>query len=282
MNLTFLLACGVGHLESVEDCLKQKDLFIDHLHFEITVRHNRLTVFKKLLQDSRFDPSANSNSLIAIAAEKGHLEIFKCLLNDSRVDPSDKNNAAIILAAILNHDEIVDLLLDDDRVNPSIYSNKILHQYCCRGNVHLVQKILQNKNFQPLGCHPALFACAGNRFGNRVSHDKILKIVLKDKRFQFDKKTMRKCFKQVFKNKSLKCCDLLVNDLRIGSKLFKLHVCFDNLKMIQTRAATICFALQDLQLPALLTLFILDEIFPNQITMWSLWQLITKVKHFSK
>lgn len=283
MNFKFSVACRLGNLEFVEYCLKQKDLVIDYQDFESAVRFSQTNVVKKLLQDPRFDPSANSNSLIRIAAQKGNLEIFKCLLNDSRVDPSDNENAAINIAEMWRHDDIVDLLLDDDRVNPSIYSNTILRQYCCRGNMHLVRKILQNKHSRPIGCHPALFACVGNGIDNMCSQDKILKIVLEEKRFDFnDKMMMHNCFMHAFRNKSFKCCDLLVNDLRIGSKLFDLDVCFENLKMIQTRAATIYFAMQDLQLPALLTLFILDEIFPNQITMWSKWQLITKIKHFLK
>jgi hypothetical protein len=51
--------------------------------------------------------------------------------------------------------------------------------------------------------------------------------------------------------------------------------------MIRERAATVCFALQDLELPAPLTLEILDALFPpNNIRMWAKWELITAVKHF--
>jgi hypothetical protein len=50
--------------------------------------------------------------------------------------------------------------------------------------------------------------------------------------------------------------------------------------MIRERAATICFAMQDLELPAPLTLEILDALCPNSIRMWAKWELITAVKHF--
>jgi hypothetical protein len=50
--------------------------------------------------------------------------------------------------------------------------------------------------------------------------------------------------------------------------------------MIRDRAATICFALQDLELPAPLTLEILDADCQNSIRMWAKWELITRIKHF--
>ena len=50
--------------------------------------------------------------------------------------------------------------------------------------------------------------------------------------------------------------------------------------MIRDRATTICFAMQDLELPAPLTLEIIDALCPNSIRMWAKWELITMVKHF--
>lgn len=43
---------------------------------------------------------------------------------------------------------------------------------------------------------------------------------------------------------------------------------------------TICMSLQELDLPALQTLLIIDELLPNQYTMHFKWRAITKVKHF--
>lgn len=45
-------------------------------------------------------------------------------------------------------------------------------------------------------------------------------------------------------------------------------------------AASLCFALQPLRLPALLTLLILDELLDNNERMWLKWELVTRVKHF--
>jgi hypothetical protein len=50
---------------------------------------------------------------------------------------------------------------------------------------------------------------------------------------------------------------------------------------IRERAAEICIALQDLELPAFVTLMIVDEaVHENSIRMWAKWELITAVKHF--
>jgi hypothetical protein len=51
--------------------------------------------------------------------------------------------------------------------------------------------------------------------------------------------------------------------------------------MIRERATEICVALQELGLPAFVTLMIVDEaVHENSIRMWAKWELITAVKHF--
>jgi hypothetical protein len=51
--------------------------------------------------------------------------------------------------------------------------------------------------------------------------------------------------------------------------------------MIRERATEICVGLQDLELPAFVTLTIIDEaVHENSIRMWAKWELITAVKHF--
>jgi hypothetical protein len=51
--------------------------------------------------------------------------------------------------------------------------------------------------------------------------------------------------------------------------------------MIRERATEICVGLQDLGLPALVTLEIVDQSVPeNEIRMWAKWELITAAKHF--
>jgi hypothetical protein len=55
---------------------------------------------------------------------------------------------------------------------------------------------------------------------------------------------------------------------------------FSQMYVIRDRAATICMAMQDLELPALITLELLDAAFPNDIPMHKKWQLVTAAKHF--
>ena len=50
--------------------------------------------------------------------------------------------------------------------------------------------------------------------------------------------------------------------------------------MIRYPAFVILTALQDLDLPALLLVEILDEAFPNSIPMHKKWDLVVAVKHF--
>jgi Leucine-rich repeat (LRR) protein len=51
--------------------------------------------------------------------------------------------------------------------------------------------------------------------------------------------------------------------------------------MIRELATEICIGLQSLELPAFVTLTILDEaVHENSIRMWAKWELITAVKHY--
>jgi hypothetical protein len=53
------------------------------------------------------------------------------------------------------------------------------------------------------------------------------------------------------------------------------------LRAMASRATTICIGLQDLELPAFVTLQIIDALFEgNSVRMWAKWELITAVKHF--
>jgi hypothetical protein len=54
-----------------------------------------------------------------------------------------------------------------------------------------------------------------------------------------------------------------------------------HISFIRERATEICIGLQDLELPAFVTLTIIDEaVHENSIRMWAKWELITAVKHF--
>jgi hypothetical protein len=76
---------------------------------------------------------------------------------------------------------------------------------------------------------------------------------------------------------------LPLSDLSENSRarLEELFAVTTHIGMIRERATEICIGLQDLELPALITLEIIDEaVHENAIRMWAKWELITAVKHF--
>jgi hypothetical protein len=66
-------------------------------------------------------------------------------------------------------------------------------------------------------------------------------------------------------------------------RLNEILVATTHIGMIRERATEICIGLQDLELPAFVTLQIIDEaVHENSIRMWAKWELITAVKHHKK
>jgi hypothetical protein len=75
-----------------------------------------------------------------------------------------------------------------------------------------------------------------------------------------------------FTDESAEQCALRVNEILAATT----HIGF-----IRERATEICLGLQSLELPAFVTLTIIDEaVHENSIRMWAKWELITAVKHF--
>jgi hypothetical protein len=78
-------------------------------------------------------------------------------------------------------------------------------------------------------------------------------------------------------------CKLLEKGKRVLSRdsLCKIIVVATHIRVIRDRATEICVGLQDLELPVLVTLAIVDEsVHENSIRMWAKWELITTVKHY--
>jgi hypothetical protein len=75
-----------------------------------------------------------------------------------------------------------------------------------------------------------------------------------------------------FTAESAEQCALRVNEILAATT---------HIGMIRDRATEICVGLQSLELPAFVTLTIIDEaVHENSIRMWAKWELITAVKHF--
>ncbi len=64
------------------------------------------------------------------------------------------------------------------------------------------------------------------------------------------------------------------------SKLPELFAATTSLLMIRARATDALIGLADLDLPALLSVEILDALFPNSIPMHKKWDLVVAVKHW--
>jgi hypothetical protein len=78
--------------------------------------------------------------------------------------------------------------------------------------------------------------------------------------------------------------DFLTSDHRVVRE-FKGLVCWllhQKLSLISPRACEVAFALQDLHLPVLLTLFIIDEVcqLAPFVTMFLKWTMLARIKHF--
>jgi len=52
--------------------------------------------------------------------------------------------------------------------------------------------------------------------------------------------------------------------------------------IFRSRVVAVCIAMQNLHLPALQTLMIVDEMLANSYTDYDKWALITAVKHFQR
>ncbi len=72
-----------------------------------------------------------------------------------------------------------------------------------------------------------------------------------------------------------------VREVDARARLRDLSACSTQLGAIRESATTLCIGLQDLELPVLVTLEIVDAAFPNAIRMAAKWDLIAAVKHFT-
>jgi hypothetical protein len=63
------------------------------------------------------------NDALLSAVRNGHVDVVDCLLRHAMFDPSADDNCAIKLAAECGHVAVVERLLQDERVNPSAGDN---------------------------------------------------------------------------------------------------------------------------------------------------------------
>ena len=148
----FIVALRIGNATMVD--LLLQDSRVDpsvnsNLAIQKASEYGHLSVVERLLQDSRVDPSASNNWAIRAASSNGHLSVVERLLQDSRVDPSASNNWAIGYASLNNHLAIVERLLQDPRVDPSMNHNAVIVYASRNGHLSVVERLLQDNRVDP-------------------------------------------------------------------------------------------------------------------------------------
>jgi ankyrin repeat protein len=201
-----------------------------------------LAFFKRLLLYERVDVSNEEHYGFCMAVACSVIELINRILQEQRVDPSADNNCAICQAAINGNLAVVERLLQDKRVDPSADYKYVVRWAAINGHVKVVDLLLEDYRVDPSAFYYAIMWAAEN------GHVKLV-----DRLFRVP---------SVYST-----VDLPADQLK-------------HLSMIRSRCTEVCNALQDLGLPALLTLGILDELIPNEIRMWAKWELVTAVKHF--
>jgi surface antigen len=249
LNEALVRAAENGHVDVVDYLLRHAmfDPSADYNHaIRIAAQNGHLAVVERLLHDERVDPSANDNYAVRQAARDGHLAIVDRLLQDKRVDPSASINDAVRGAARNGHLAVVERLMRDVRVDPSAEGNYAIRMAACFGHVSVVERLLQDKRVDPSARDNYVV-----RWAAASGHLAVVDRLLEDDRvdasvaIQYSRREDRKRFE------------------------------------CRERLTEICFALQDLALPAWITVQILDAARPwSTLPLHSKWNLVCAVKHF--
>jgi ankyrin repeat protein len=242
-----------GHVDIV-------DYLLRHAMFDPSARDNNnnnyatglaaecghLAVVERLLQDKRVDPSASNNYAVRRAAERGHLAVVERLLQDKRVDPSASNNFAVKVAAQNGHLAVVERLLQDKRVDPSADNNYAVRLAAKYGHLPVVERLLQDARVDPSARHNDAVRWAAER-----GHFALVDRLLEDDRVDV--------------SVAIQCS--------LPEHLKRLEC--------RERLTEICIALQAMELPAWITVQILDAARPwSTLPLHSKWSLVCAVKHF--
>lgn len=238
-----------------------------------------------ILKNYNVDPSANDNEALLKACQSGEYSLVKLLLQDKRVqsrsigaalqwtsrhchflkseqfsvnlfpdifellfqflviDDAFLRDEPLCWASVHGHAQLVKKLLDEDRVDPAQRDNYAIIHASYHGCAEIVRLLLLDNRVDPAARNNiALELAAGENHWSIVG--------------------------------------MLISDIRVNSMSRHMPV-LDNISLIKSRAGMICIALQELDLPALQTVEILDALFPtNRVSMYKKWQLVTLIKHF--
>jgi hypothetical protein len=208
--------------------------------------HGRLADVQRILESGKLGGYGNLNDALVLAAENCHVDVVDCLLRHAMFDPSADDNLAIQLAAKNGHLAVVERLLQDERCDPSADDNGALRLAAENGHLAVVERLLQDKRVDP---------SADDNYAVRWAAE----------------------------NGHLAVVDRLLEDDRVDAAVAIRASRPENLKRFEyrERLTEICIALQEMQLPAWVTVQILDAARPwSTLPLHSKWNLVCAVKHF--
>ncbi len=298
---SFCANAAHGRLADVQRMLESGELLVDGNLNDALVRaaeNGHVDVVDCLLRHAMFDPSADDNYAIRLATENGHLAVVGRLLRDERVDPSvddgyavrwaalhghlavdpsAKDNSTVRMAARFGHTAVVERLLQDERVDPTVDNNYLLRWAAANGRLAVVEWLLQDARIDP---------SADDNYAVRLAADgghlAVVERLLQDARVD----------PSADDNDAVGCAavhghfavvDRLLEDDRVDVAVAMRCSHPEDRKHFECRErlAEICIALQDLELPAWVTVQILDAARPwSTLALHSQWSLVCAVKHF--
>jgi DNA-binding FrmR family transcriptional regulator len=271
---TFCGHAAHGRLADVQRMLDSGEL---HAHFKLNYALCRAAenghdlVVDYLLRHAMFDPSANDNLALRLAAHNGYLAIVDRLLHDVRVDPSDRDNHAIQLAAANGHLAVVERLLQDRRVDPS--ANFAVRLAAREGHLVVVERLLQDAS----ACDSVAVSWAA-----MYGHIAVVERLLQDPRVD-PSADDNYAVRWTAAHGHLAVVDRLLEDDRVDAAVAIQCSPPEHRKRFECRErlTEICIALQAMELPAWVTVQILDAARPGStLPLHSKWNLVCAVKHY--
>lgn len=140
------------------------------------------------------------------------------------------------------------------------------------GRIVIINRIFQNIYFDP----SSIYKSGVIEMATSNGHIDIVNRLLLDPCFDSCYVTSNEIIRSAVNTGDLN----MVNHLLVNPRIDPSDFFFSEIAMIRSRSGEIFIGLQDLGLPALITLEILDALFHNGITMFKKWALIVTVKHF--
>jgi hypothetical protein len=186
------------------------------------------------------------NDALVWAAANGHVDVLDCLLRHAMFDPSADDNFAIRHAAGNGRLAVVERLLQDERVDLSVKENYAVRCAAQFGYLAVIERLLLDERVDPsVDDNYAL------RLAAQKGHLAVVDRLLEDDRVDV--------------------ADAIQCSRPEDRKRFE----------CRERLTEICVALQAMELPAWVTVQILDAARPwSTLPLHSKWSLVCAVKHF--